>query len=74
MTDATIIRSVDEMPLMMTAEDIAATGLCGRNKAYDFLNTAGFPVIKVGRKLVVPKDAFLAWVHSKVEKETGFTY
>lgn len=74
MTEATVIRSVDELPILMTAEDVAATGLCGRNKAYDILNTDGFPAIKVGKKLLVPKDAFVAWIRDQVAKETGFTY
>ena len=33
--EKTVYKSVDEMPILMSAEDIAATGICGKNKAYD---------------------------------------
>lgn len=68
----TIIRSIEDMPLLLTANDIAATGICGRNKAYELLNQRGFPVIKIGNKKVVPKDAFLEWLRREVAMQSGF--
>lgn len=68
-----IIRSIEEMPFMMTASDLQAAGLCGRSRAYELVNTQGFPVLKVGCKKYIPKDAFIEWYHRELEKN-GFSF
>lgn len=73
MTEDKIIRSIEDMPFMMTASDIQAAGLCGRTRAYELVNTKGFPVLKVGCKKFIPKDAFIAWYRQELANN-GFVY
>ena len=35
---------------------------CGRNKAYELARTGQLPTIRLGRKLVVPRAAFVRWL------------
>ena len=72
--EKTVYKSVDEMPILMSAEDIAATGICGKNKAYDLFHIKGFPFLQIGNRKVVPKEAFLAWIRKRVEEDTGFRW
>ena len=35
---------------------------CGRNLSYELARTGKIPTIRLGRKLVVPKEAFEKWL------------
>ena len=48
--EKTVYKSVDEMPILMGVEDIVATGICGKNKAYDFFHIKGFPYLQIGNR------------------------
>lgn len=41
----------------------------GTNKAYNLVKSEGFPSIKIGRKYLVPKDAFDKWVENYLYHE-----
>lgn len=34
----------------------------GRNSVYNLVNRADFPKIRMGRKIIIPRDAFLRWL------------
>ena len=34
------------------------------SSGYELLHEDGFPVLRVGNRMVVPKDAFIRWVES----------
>ena len=34
--------------------------------AYELLHREGFPVLKIGSRMVVPKEKFLSWVENQV--------
>ena len=38
-----------------------------RAGAYELLRSDGFPVLKIGNRIVIPKDKFLHWI----EKQCG---
>lgn len=57
------VTNPDLLPMILTPLDIAGILGISRNKAYEYIHTAGFPVFKVGEKLYrVRKDKFLAWL------------
>lgn len=39
-----------------------------KNKAYELVHSEGFPVVRIGRRIVVPVRQFESWV----ERQTGF--
>lgn len=55
-----------QLPLIMTAEEVADVLGIGRSKAYELLNSQGFPAIRLGRRMVVPRDRFLEWLDAAV--------
>ena len=60
-------KSYDELPLFLNAELVAQVLGISQAGAYDLLHSEGFPVLKIGTRMVVPKEKFRKWV----EEQTG---
>lgn len=59
-----IHQSYDDLPLLLNAELIAVVLHVAPSSAYELMHEKGFPVIKVGNRLIVPKEKFREWVDS----------
>ena len=57
-----IYTSYDELPLMLSVAEVAAVLGISRAGAYELAHSDGFPALKIGSRIVVPKDKFLAWI------------
>ena len=60
-------KSYDDLPLFLNAELVAQVLGIFQVGAYDLLHSEGFPVLKIGTRMVVPKEKFRQWV----EEQTG---
>ena len=63
-----IYKDYNELPLFLNAKIVA--GLLGNSQssAYELMHEDGFPTLQVGTRLVVPKDQFLRWMQSQLER------
>lgn len=61
-----IYTNYDQLPLTLCAEEVAQVLGISRAGAYSLMNSKGFPVLKVGKRLVVPKDKLLAWMEKRI--------
>lgn len=59
-----VYKSYDELPLMLNAETLAKVLGIAPSSAYELMHEKGFPVLKIGNRLVVPKEDFIAWVRA----------
>ena len=59
-------KSYDELPLFLNARTVAQVLATSAAGAYELLHQDGFPVLKIGSRLVVPKEKFLSWVESQL--------
>jgi excisionase family DNA binding protein len=50
--------------LVLKASDIQQLLDLSRGKTYELLHQKGFPVMRIGRCLRVPRDAFLRWLEA----------
>lgn len=48
--------------LAMTVPDLQQALGIGRDAAYALANRADFPSIRVGKKIIVPREAFQRWL------------
>lgn len=57
-----IYRTYEELPLFLNAEVVAKVLGIAPSSSYELMHEADFPVLKVGSRLVVPKEKFIQWV------------
>jgi len=60
-----IIKSFDELPLVLTVRDVSAVMGISRVGAYDLTHSDGFPTIRIGRRIAIPKAEFIKWLENK---------
>ncbi len=54
-------KSFDELPMMISVSQVAKVLGISRTRSYELVNEKGFPKIKIGTRIVVPKDEFKLW-------------
>ena len=62
-----IYKSYDELPLFLNSELVAKVLGVSPSSGYELMHQPDFPVLRVGNRMVVPKDKFMLWV----EEHTG---
>lgn len=55
-------RSLEELPAMLTAEELAGALGISRAGAYALIHSKGFPTLRIGKRLMVPKEKLSAWI------------
>ena len=60
-------KSYDELPLFLNAELVAKVLGVSPSSGYELMHEPDFPVLKIGSRMVVPKEKFIEWVeqHTK---------
>ena len=58
--------SYDELPLMLSVPEVAAVLGISRAGAYELVRSRGFPTLKIGSRIVVPKEKFLVWIDTQM--------
>lgn len=57
---------MSEYPITMyDVNDIKNIFKLGENRAYDLMNSNGFPSIKIGKKILVEKSSLEKWISSQ---------
>ena len=62
-----VYKSYDELPLFLNASTVAAALGVSPSTGYELMHEKGFPALRIGNRIVVPKEKFREWV----EKNTG---
>ena len=57
-----IYKSYEELPLFLNAKLVAQVLGISPSSAYELMHESNFPVLKVGNRMVVPKEKFIQWV------------
>ena len=60
-------KSYEELPLMLSAPEVAEVLGISRAGAYDLVRSDGFPHLKLGTRILVPKDKFIQWIDDHTE-------
>ena len=62
-----MFKSYDEMPLFLNAEMVAKALGIATSTAYELMHEKDFPALKIGNRLLVPKEKFRLWVETKTK-------
>lgn len=61
------LKSYDELPLFLDAKTVAKVLGVSPSSGYELMHALGFPVLRLGNHLVVPKEQFIQWVAHHTE-------
>ena len=60
-------KNYENLPAVLNANQLAAALGISRAGAYRLLNAGRFPTLRIGKRLLVPKDKLIDWI----EQNTG---
>ena len=60
--------SIDQLPCILNADDVKAYLGISRGEAYNQMRSEGFPLIRIGKRMLAPRDKFLEWVEDQVAR------
>ena len=55
----------EQLPLFLNANTVSRVLGIAISSAYELMHEKDFPSIRIGSRLVVPKEKFIAWVDKK---------
>ena len=61
-------KSYEDLPLMLSVPEMAAALGISRAGAYELARSEGFPALRIGNRIVIPKDKLQEWVNKQTEK------
>ena len=64
-------RSYDDLPLFLNVKLVAEVLGVSPSSGYELMHEPGFPVLKVGSRMVVPKEQFIRWVQEHTGNDHG---
>jgi len=70
MADAVVFQA-DELPMVLTMRHVQGVLGISRPETYRLAHTRGFPVIRFGRSIRVPREAFFQWLDEHTGIEEG---
>ena len=60
-------KDYSKLPLFLNAELVAKVLGVSPSSSYELMHEPNFPILKIGNRMVVPKEKFIQWV----EQNTG---
>lgn len=55
-------KEYSDLPLALTAPEVGEVLGISRAAAYALVRSDGFPHLRIGNRILVPKDKFIAWI------------
>ena len=62
------VKSYEDRPLMLSVPEMGAALGISRAGAYELARSEGFPALRIGTRIVIPKDKLQEWVDKQTEK------
>ena len=56
-----------DLPLTLTAQEVGEVLGISRAAAYELVRSKGFPHMRIGTRILVPKDKFIQWIDDQTE-------
>lgn len=62
-----IYTSYEQLPLMLNAQQLCQVLGISISSAYELMNEKGFPSVRIGNRLIVPKEKLKEWINRQVK-------
>ena len=63
-----IYKNYDELPLFLNANMVAGLLGVSPSSAYELMHEKDFPSLRIGKRLLVPRDQFQIWVEGRMHR------
>ena len=64
-----VYKNYDELPLMLSVSQVAEVLGIGRTNAYELVKEKDFHSLKIGSRIVIPRDKLIQWIEEKVSEK-----
>ena len=61
-------KDYSDLPLFLNAEMVAKVLGVSPSSGYELMHEPGFPILKIGNRMVVPKEKFIQWVEQNTSR------
>ena len=62
-----VSRSYDALPLFLNSNTVSKVLGVSSSSTYELMHTEGFPTLRIGSRMVVPKEQFIQWVSAHTQ-------
>ena len=62
-----VYRSYDALPLFLNSNTVSKVLRVSSSSTYELMHTEGFPTLRIGSRMVVPKEQFIQWVSAHTQ-------
>lgn len=62
----TVYRTYDDLPMFLNVATVAKLLGISQSSSYELMHEKDFPAIKIGSRIVVPRDKLVAWLEEKM--------
>ena len=59
--------SYDQLPVFLNAKMVAALLGISPASCYELMHQRGFPTLRLGSRMVTPRDKFIEWVEKQIK-------
>jgi excisionase family DNA binding protein len=59
---------MESLPPIMTVAQVQSYLGISRQKAYELVNNATFPALRLGKVIRIPREAFVQWIEQNLYK------
>ena len=65
------IIAIDDLPAYIGVKDLMGVIPLSRAGIYNLINSNAFPVIRVGKRVIIPKEGIIKWLDNDTKKEAN---
>lgn len=65
-----VYTNYEQLPLALGAEEVAQVLGVSRAQAYNLMRSEGFPTLKIGKRMTVPKNKLIEWINTHTDTDT----
>ena len=63
----TTYTNIKDLPLTLKAEEAAKVLRISKSKVYELAQSESFPAIRIGKRVVIPRDKLIQWMNTQAE-------
>ena len=63
----TTYTNIKDLPLALNAREAAGVLRISKSKVYELARTESFPAVRIGKRVVIPRDKLIEWMNDQAE-------